>query len=272
MVAHWFDVEDDKLRAQAAQRPIDLPHLSDVMSMWSHAWRVAIHFLGRDWAERELSATGRAGFLMVDRGHDSDESGEEGYIRAHRAQRLASGLLHCQHIAGFDALLSNLSNRSMHGALAEIDAIVVLSRFADGIRIIAPSGRKGSDYDAEILVGRNVVAVEIKAKAEMPADQFSESKVVNTLLRAKKQLPAGRPGLIYLTIPSPWATDDRVMRNIDRTVTTWLASTRRVNAVVLSLECRKPGTDKGMTFVCANYMILNDSPRVPVPNIGRAIR
>jgi hypothetical protein len=227
-------------------------------------WDIVAHFLGLDWARKHLNPVdGNAYFLM--QVTDDDPVGP--YLRQHRLIALGRRLFDLQNVPGFDDAVVSLRSRSLEGAVAELVAVTRLRDRGHLVRFVTPSGVKGQDFDAEVEVDGLTVAVEVKAKEELSGEVFRPKSIINSLKKASSQLPSSGPSLVFLHIPSEWAGDPKIRVSIDATVRTWLKSSGRVNAVVLTFDQQIAGETGGMAFFSGHDMIPNPAPRARVRNI-----
>jgi hypothetical protein len=62
---------------------------------------------------------------------------------------------------------------------------------------------KGSDYDVEIIYPNELVVCG-DAKCKVEATEFRAETIDDTLEAARRQLPDGRPGIIFVKLPPRW--------------------------------------------------------------------
>lgn len=221
------------------------------------------HYLGPAWLEREFlgSASGHRSGLGFD--EDPDWIGP---IPLMRLSSLAQELRQAESIAGFAPFVRGLRARSLLDATAELWAIRQCSIVGEGVRFVDPNGQSGRAPDAIAVLNGMEVAVEVKARSELPIAAYSPSKVHSTLGSARRQLPKSGPSLIFLRIAPPWSEDETTLVSIGDACTNFLRNTRRVNSVVLLLERRLPHPD-GMAFKVASIAVANPAPRVEIPGV-----
>lgn len=202
--------------------------------------RVVTRYLGSAWLERELHD--RARFRGASLGFDDDPDWV-GPIPLMRLWSLAYELHEVRSIPGFAAFAKGLRSRSLTDATAEMWAVRHCMDAGQGVRFVDPHGHTGRSPDAITILSGMDVAVEVKARAELPIEEYHRKKVLSTLGSARRQLPATGPSLVYLRVSPPWSEDEETLLSINDACMNFLRNTRRVNAVVLMVErrLRNPG-------------------------------
>lgn len=227
--------------------------------------RVANQYLGQAWLEREFLGPPRHRGAGL--GFDDDPEWI-GPIPLMRLYFLAYELHEARHIPGFDAFARGLRSRSLADATAEMWAVRHCTEAGEGAWFIDPHGQSGRSPDAITILSIMTVAVEVKARAELPVEAYDRKKILSTLGSARRQLPAGGPSLVYLRLSPPWTEDEQTLLSIKHACICFLRNTRRVNAVVLMIERRLPHPGGGgMAFKTATLTIPNENPYVWVPDI-----
>lgn len=221
--------------------------------------------LGSAWLEREFLGVTRA--QRSDLGFDEDPDWI-GPIPLMRLGSLANELHEARSIPGFAAFVKGLRARSMLDATAEMWAVRQCNAVFGNVRFVDPHSGPGRTPDAITVLDGIEVAIEVKARAELPLEDYNSKKILSTLGSARGQLPKSGPSLIYLRISPPWSEDQETLISIGNACASFLRNSRRVNAVVLLLERRLPHPDGGgMAFKIASVAVLNDNPRVWIPGI-----
>jgi hypothetical protein len=75
-----------------------------------------------------------------------------------------------------------------------------------GFRFVTPQGAKGEDYDFEIVYPQGLL-VPADAKCKFVSTRIDPKSVRNSLVKARKQLPADRPCVIFMKVPQQWISD-----------------------------------------------------------------
>jgi hypothetical protein len=193
---------------------------------------------------------------------EAAEAGEA-YRNQQRALRIAELLFNLQDVEGIDAKIEELRSGNVESTYAELEAGEFLLRRAVQFRYIAPSGTKGSDYDAEIpLSERANVNCEMKCKVE--GTDVGEGAVRNSLQAARKQLPPGEPGLVFLKAPEAWVHQPETVQVMARTIDAFLRSTSRVVAVVLRWEEQHLLGPDGGALILYRFRLERGTPPKPV--------
>ena len=156
---------------------------------------VIAHFLGKDWfAEQIRPDAPKRGFLNYD--FSSDRRREASTFRV---IELAESLFNLQNIPGFDECIAQMKGGGdkIEATCAELEFGRFLYIHDVEFRFNIPTMRKGADYDVE-LIYRDGLAVPADAKCKLESTNIDPSTIGNALEKGRKQLPADRPGVIFL--------------------------------------------------------------------------
>lgn len=154
------------------------------------SFQVATRYLGSAWLERELLDGAR--FRGASLGFDEDPDWV-GPIPLMRLWSLASELHEARAIPGFAAFVRGLRSRSLTDATAEMWAVSHCMDAGQGVRFVDPHGQLGRSPDAVTILSGMDVAVEVKARAALPIEEYNGKKILSTLGSARRQLPATGP-------------------------------------------------------------------------------
>lgn len=235
-----------------------------VYEAWDAAWHIVDHFLGREWTTKNLNPEKGNQLFMMRAG---EENTTAGHLRQHRLVQLAKRLHDLQQVPGHSGMVAGAKSRSLSGVFAELEAVEKLRRCGYPVRFVTPVGVKGADYDAEAEVRGQTVFVEVKAKDEHIDDVFKSKSMLRSLEDARAQLPPNGPGLVFVYVPSDWASNPQASEQMGHAVSSWLRKTARVNAVALMYDQRVPGSSGEMLFLVTHRLIPNPRPRTVMRNV-----
>lgn len=97
-------------------------------------------------------------------------------------------------------------------------------------RYVVPQGVKGKDYDAEIVFPDGVVACA-DAKCALENTGLKAKAIFNKLEKARKQLPADQPGIIFVKMPPHWMTAPEFVSTTVEQAHALFAQTERIVSV-----------------------------------------
>ncbi|MFY9969197.1 MAG: hypothetical protein WAK41_07265, partial [Roseiarcus sp.] len=97
-------------------------------------------------------------------------------------------------------------------------------------RYVVPQGVKGKDYDAEILFPDGVVACA-DAKCALENTGLKAKAIFNKLEKARKQLPADQPGIIFVKMPPHWMAAPEFVSTTVEQAHALFAQTERIVSV-----------------------------------------
>jgi len=230
---------------------------------------VLIHFLGFPWVKEQILERKNTYF---DPGSIEDVGNHRGHLHEHRVTTLGRRLFELQDVPGFDAMVRRLHGVALSGAYAEVLAVALLRLGGQSVRFVEPVGVRTQDFDAAIIGNGHEIAVEVKARDEETLAAYRDVSVLNSLNKARKQVPRQGPALVFVQICSSWAGDMATRASIDASVRSWMRGVSRVNAVVLMFEQFVPHGEAGVVVIVGFDVIANPSPRTDVPNIMGVLR
>jgi hypothetical protein len=122
----------------------------------------------------------------------------------------------------------------------------------------------------EITLDGITIPCEVEGKEEDTS--ATEKSVYNSLEHARKQLPAGLPGMICLKIPELWKGDPAVPA-VFRTINRFFRRTERVVAVVVRSERHSYSVDDSQAPESAALLIFrrNHSSRLLTATVSAAL-
>lgn len=221
----------DAVRHVMAEVAVDLGY-TDSQTRVLFAELFAARFLGEEWMDNHLGSY---------KGLTAEEHGQFRYV----TWRLGRLLFDLQSFGWFDDLVDNLRQRDLTGALFEAEVARLLMQVPAEASLRVPTGEKGQDFDIDLGGLGLTVPVEVKAKdADTP---FTRRTIKKTLDRARKQLPPGGLGLVFIRIPRSWVAD-QIMTELDSEVAHSLRNTSRVQAVVVVWDELVSRTETTMRF------------------------
>ncbi len=196
-------------------------------------------YMGQEWTSAHVFPNDAALFPQYETGRrylrTGGDSADDRFRWQQRVLNLASMLYNLQHVPGIQHRISTLHSCDLESAIGELECAASLSDPSHDLRFIVPVGRKGSDYEAEVRTsaGRTVYC-EIKTKTE--STTLSEQTIWSTCEKARKQLPKGQPGLIFLRIPEAWVEIPGAKPLINRAIDKALRQSSRLVGIIVAWE------------------------------------
>jgi hypothetical protein len=190
------------------------------------------HFFGQRWCEdhiiQDAAHSRPAGFLRLD-----FTPGFEAERKTSRVLDFAETIFNLQHIEGFDDRVDQMRAGQVEATFAEFDFARFLYIHDISFRFVVPSGVKGKDYDFGIEYADGGEACA-DAKCRLEDTEVRAETVRNSLNKARSNnLPADKPGIIFVKVPQTWLEQDDVRKGIYAVVESFLRSTERVVSVVI---------------------------------------
>jgi hypothetical protein len=122
---------------------------------------------------------------------------------------LAECLFNLQTVPGFDGRLESIKDNSsvLESALGELECARYVSRPEFELRFIKPPGvRKCKDFEIT-SPSKRTLHCEVKTKLSDTA--ATKGTVLDAFGKARKQVPKGQPGIMFLRIPESWTQNSK---------------------------------------------------------------
>lgn len=190
------------------------------------------HLFGREWVENHVIQDEKNSrpptFFRLD--FSSDEKRE---IKSFRVVDFAETLFNLQDIPGFYDRLEQMKGAQCESTYAEFDFARFLYIHDVDFEFVKPVGVKGSDYDFLIRYknGHHACA---DAKCRLESTDINPETIKSVLEHARKQnLPADKPGIIFVKLPQTWIETAELRASAKKAVKNFLRNTERIVSVIL---------------------------------------
>jgi hypothetical protein len=193
-------------------------------------------YLGKQWVAKHIATDQPNDFLVP----KSDTPGLRQITKAYsRIVILAECLLTMQRVPGIAARVSDLQTKDIEGCFGELQGAMLLARarvpFVFREQTNTPRDRlRGSDYDIAATVQGVKVNCEMKAKCE--GTQPNRSALRAQLKRARNQLPASEPNIVFLRIPESWMSTRGNREAVSQAIAGHFRDSTRVSSAVIHWE------------------------------------
>jgi hypothetical protein len=194
---------------------------------------VICHFLGKQWYLDNIAQDARhsrqAGFLRL------DFTPEFQSLKTARISDFAEMLFNLQYVEGFDDRIDQMRTASVEATYAEFDLARFLYIHEIAFKFVTPEGVKGEDYDFEVEYSDGRKAC-VDAKCRLEGTEVRADTIRNSLNKARSNnLPADKPGIVFVKVPQIWFEQADVYRGICAVVERFLRpeNTQRIVSVVL---------------------------------------
>jgi hypothetical protein len=178
----------------------DLPNATPEMHKYALAMWLVLRLLGPEWVRRVIDARTEPD-SFVGSVHDK---GIENVVHQGRFTELAETMFNLQSVPGFlPHRLTALRNdrRGVEAANLELLAGKFLKRAGIAFEYVRGTGT-GKEHELDFHVAGD--AYPLEAKLKRPDTVCCGETVRNSLDTARKQLPRGRAGVVFLGIPETW--------------------------------------------------------------------
>ncbi|MBP1158616.1 hypothetical protein [Rhodococcus sp. PvR099] len=150
-----------------------------------------------------------------------------------RLGELARRLFEFRNEDFYETLRDNLMHRDLEGAAFEADVVRWLVRLPVLIDLRRERGTKGDDYDIDLWLRIPDLKLSIEVKTRAEDCPYAKNRLLNTLRQARKQLPKGGMGAIFMKLPTSWSSDPSYLGEVDGVLAGFFRNTTRVHAVVM---------------------------------------
>lgn len=212
----------------------------DDWKIYGLAVKTLQHYLGEDWTKRNASAFFEQKTPKKNRnGRNFLRTGNpvaEGQFRHElRLAQLAELIFNLQDVDGIGERIEKIKQGTLESFYGELECAAQIKKANLIFHFVIPSGNKGMDYDIEIMLpSGNKLNCEMEVTTE--EKDFRQSIIRNKLKDAKKQLPKGQPGMIFLKIPENWPRQHDTQIILSECIDKFFRKTNRVVAVILRWE------------------------------------
>jgi hypothetical protein len=185
-------------------------------------------YFGREWAETHiLDDSAPRGFLN---GFAAGDARWNFCMR--RIIDLAEMLVNSQSIKGVEAVFDQVACGNVESAFAELETGKILTSCNVWFRYIWPGKKIGHDFDIELrFPNGRLGCADVKSKAE--STDISANTITNSLQQARKQLPPGHPGVIFLKLPMVWLRHGGAeVATVFQAAADFLSTTTRIVSVI----------------------------------------
>jgi hypothetical protein len=126
------------------------------------------------------------------------------------------------------------------------------------------SGSKGADFDLLISKHDAQICVEVTARKDGPC---TVEAIENTIRKKRKQLPPGKPAILFIRVPAAWMRNEKRYQSIlGKAISNVFRRSRRLNAVVFVWEEAVPYLS-GANIQMSIRACYHNSPRHSSPDI-----
>jgi hypothetical protein len=189
--------------------------------------------LGRKFLNRHFNPDkNEAGIFRLSFGSTEEEKATRNY----RAIDLAECLINLKDIEGLGGCLSRMKEADNPEALyAELHIAKMIYINSWPFRFVNPRGKRGDDYDLEIICHNYTRCGDIKCKLE--STELSSGTIERTLRNSRDQLPPDGPGVFFLKLPQRWMENPDWQRITGQgAINFFKRGTQRVASVVFYVE------------------------------------
>lgn len=155
-----------------------------------------------------------------------------------RTVALAEMCFNLQAIPGFEARMENLKTSSVETIVGELEGARLISTTGLPFEFLVPTGVLGNDFDVRVSLVTGRINCEMKCKLE--TTELSHGSILSTLNKARKQLPANEPGIIFVKIPEKWVRTQDIERVVGQAISEFFRNTNRVGGLVFHWEEWEP--------------------------------
>lgn len=150
-----------------------------------------------------------------------------------RITDIADLLFNLQWVPGIEQIYRRIVKQSdqIEATLLELEGLRMLTIGGLPFRILHDGAGQGLNYECEIITPTGLIAYcEMKCKIESTV--FSVASLKNAFNKARKQLPKGKCGVLFLKVHTNWIEDAEIRTSLDKTIYKLLGGTERITVAV----------------------------------------
>jgi hypothetical protein len=190
---------------------------------------VLCRVFGQGWCEQHImnpNGADASGYLKLDFTNDIARE-----LKSLRMAHLAEMVFNLHTIPGFDSCIAQMKNGEIESGFAELEFGKLLYINDIEFRFVDPRNRaKGEAYDYDVTFPDGLVACA-DAKCKIEGQEATPTSVENTLIKARKQLPKDRPGIIFVKVQPHWFTDSEIYSMLGDVTRKFFRNTQRIISV-----------------------------------------
>ena len=248
----------EQFRQYAREVREALPNESWANHVYTLAVRVLNSTFGNDWVHHHILASDHQSPFFRNL---EAATGDEALHRA-RVVDLAETIINLQKVPGLIDVLREMKLGHIEDRFAELEVGKMLVLAGSQVNFVTPGGPRGSSYDLEIATPAGKVCADVKCRVESSLTP-SASAILNTLKRARSQLPVDQMGAFFLKFPQSWAPDGDIkplIAILEQAALDFLRGTKRVVAIVMYFNIVLP-ENGGLRVYNVYRQVLNSRHR-----------
>lgn len=245
--------------------PIDFKHLANLplelelpkndpgSAAVVSASSILFGYFGMPWLERYVFADHRAGPA------DGPSASRSNLEHSLRVILVTETLLNLQGSENFEQLLSRIQDRGMLATYSELIAVRWLKLQGATLRFRAPGRVKDLGYAADARLDDLDLCVETRGRVdESPSEHRALLSELDKIRITR--LPADRPGLAILTVPSAWFDNATRFEKLKAKLSEYLKTSDRLVAVALNSTTLR-ADEHGAEIVLLSSLTTNPASR-----------
>lgn len=220
--------------------PTSMVHGVKVLAV---SFAIISEFFGNEWTienfggkpEDAQSNAVRNSFFELDIRETSTALGRE--LSGFRTFHFAELLLNLQSIEGFDDKVRELATGDMgkmEATFAELQVARMLCEHDLDFRFIPAQQNptRGENYDFDVFKYEGL-PIHVEAKCKLENNPFKPESILTSLRDARRQVPKGKPSIIFVKIPQTWVEAGNLVRSdLDALTRQFLRGTTRIVSIV----------------------------------------
>jgi hypothetical protein len=181
---------------------------------------------GEDWLSRHVTGeTAPTDFFCNDWATSERRS-----MHMMRVITLAEKIVNLQDAPGYRKVGRMILKGEVEPGFTELQVAHILYLAKVPFRFVVPTRKRGLDYDFDMKFGEEVACGD--AKCKMESTERSRDTILDSLGKARGQLPSDRPGFIFVRLPQTWnpqGVDDSHIKDLEEIAAEFFRrGTRRV--------------------------------------------
>jgi hypothetical protein len=171
---------------------------ADQRSDFTISFEIIRGFMSLEYLKKHFDPDSSKSFFKISFGTSEEEA-----TRNYRVIDFAELLINLKDIDGFNECISRMREAdNPESGLAELHIAKMLYINQWPFKFVKPQGKRGNDYDMEIIRNNQIMCADTKCKIE--ATELNSGTITSVLKNGRTQLPPDGPGVFFVKIPQKW--------------------------------------------------------------------
>lgn len=192
------------------------------------AGNIAWRFLGDEWMKKNIINADRDKSFFLSTGAFGPKIANDA---VRKSVIFSDSLFDLRFCENFSDLIIRIQQRDQRTCFMEaMVASMLLSGTTGCLSIRKETGKMGEDFDFDLEVDGNKIAVEVTSKSEDAP--LTERSILNTLNDKRKRISRNIPSILYIVVPVSWQKMPNWVDIFESSTQKFFCASKRINVVI----------------------------------------